>query len=261
MKPSILLVGCGRLGGAILDGWLAAEAVDASTLAIQSPSMKPSIERALGGGAGYNPQDLSGVETVVLAVKPAKWRAIGEALASRVGDRAVVLSVMAGVRSESLGEVFGTRPLARLMPTTAVAVATGVAGLWAQDERAKSRARALFSPIADLVELASEDLIDVATAVSGSGAAYAYAFVRALARAGEAQGLDFEDAMRLAVGTTDGAVARLLASPDPDALIGEVASPGGTTEAGLAVLEPALTTLVDATVSAALARARTLSMS
>ena len=258
MTSSVLLVGCGRLGGAILDGWLKTEAVPPAQIAIQSPSMKPPIERAVARGAVHAPTPPEGIGTVVLAVKSAKWRDVAGNLVPRLSHETSIVSVMAGVRAASLREVFGQRSLARVMPTTAVSVARGVAGYWTESEQANAAAQRLFDPIAQLVRLADEDLIDVATAVSGSGAAYAYAFVRALARAGIAQGLSAEQALTLAVGTTEGALARLDGSVDPDALIAEVASPGGTTQAGLSVLEPELSRLIEATVAAALSRAREL---
>lgn len=227
-------------------------------LAIQIPSMKPLAESAQAAGALINPPDLGGVRRVVLAVKPAKWRDAAESLPDRLSEDAVILSVMAGVRASSLAEVFGPRPIARVMPTTAVATAKGTAAVWSGDAWERAVAHALFEPIASLVDVEDEGLIDVATAVSGSGAAYAYAFVRALARAGEARGLSPEQALVLARATTAGALSRLEAGDDADALIAEVASPGGTTQAGMTVLEPALTRLIDDTVEAALDRAREL---
>jgi pyrroline-5-carboxylate reductase len=259
VTASTLLVGCGRLGGAILTGWRLTGAVAMPTLAILSPSPKTSIEDAVSDGARHNPADLSGVSRVVLAVKPARWREVSAGLVQSLSPDAVIVSVMAGVPAIALSGVFGSRPIARVMPTTAVSAAKGVATCWWQDPAARETAVALFGPIAQMVEVERETLIDVATAVSGSGAAYVYAFVRAMARAGEAAGLEPEQARVLALATASGALARLEDGGEADALIAEVASPGGTTQAGLAVLEPDLSRLVNATVQAALAKTRELS--
>ncbi len=258
MAATTLLVGCGRLGGAILKGWRATGAVAMPDLAIQSPSSRPVIEAAVSDGAVWNSDSLEAIERVVLAVKPARWREVAASLAPRLPQHSVIFSVMAGVRAEAMASAFAGHPIVRVMPTTAVSSGQGVATLWSADARDAARARELFDPISEVVQVDREDLIDVATAVSGSGAAYAYAFVRALARAGEAAGLTPEQAGILALKTCQGAVARLEEGEAADALIAEVASPGGTTQAGLAVLEPALTSLIEETVQAALKRSREL---
>ena len=228
-------------------------------LAILSPSTKPIINEAVSEGARHGLDDLSSVRRLVLAMKPARWRDISADLVRSLAPNAVVLSVMAGVPATALSGVFGPRPITRVMPTTAVSAAKGVATCWSGDPIARETALALFGPISRLVEVEGESLIDVATAVSGSGAAYVYAFVRAMARAGEAVGLESEQAHVLALATASGAITRLEEGGGADALIAEVASPGGTTQAGLVVLEPDLSRLVEATVQAALAKTRELS--
>lgn len=229
-----------------------------SDVGIVTPSPKDVADQAAREGAVLNPVDLTEVQRLVLAVKPAKWRAASVPLASQLPPTCAIVSVMAGVTTPSLAEIFGDRPLARAMPTTAVSAGRGVAAIYAADADARQAAHALFDAISETPDLDDESLVDVATAVSGSGAAYAYAFVRALCRAGMSAGLSEAQAMVLARATVSGAVEKLSAGASPDALIAEVASPGGTTEAGLMVLEPRLTDLVHDTVEAALARARQL---
>ena len=229
-------------------------------LGILTPSEKPIAMAAAADGARLNPGgDLAGVQTVVLAVKPAKWRTVALDLNARLPGDATLLSVMAGVSTESLSAAFEGRPVARVMPTTAVSAASGVATCFAGDDRAVAAAQRLFGPIATLVWVEDDALINVATALSGSGAAYAYAFVRDLAAAGERRGLSPDQALVLARLTVSGALSRLEGDTRVQALIDEVASPGGTTEAGLRVLEPALSGLLDDTVEAALRRAGELS--
>lgn len=244
----------------MLTGWRLTGAVAMSDLAILSPSRKPLIDEAVAAGATHNPEDLARVSRVVLAVKPARWREAAAALTGRLPGDAAIVSVMAGVPARAVADGFGGRAVARVMPTTAVSAAQGVATLWAQTDLGRDLAAGLFRPIAEVIDVEEESLIDVATAVSGSGAAYVYAFVRALARAGEAAGLSPDQALALARATASGALARLKGGGDADELIAEVASPGGTTQAGLTILEPELTRLVDRTVQAALTRARELAV-
>jgi len=227
-----------------------------SQLAILTPSEKPIAMTAAGEGARLNPDGaLTSVRSVVLAVKPARWREAAASLTTRLSSDAIIVSVMAGVSTASMAQAFDGRPIARVMPTTAVSTARGVATCFAGIDHAREAVSRMFRPIATLVWVDDEALINVATALSGSGAAYAYAFVRDLAAAGERRGLSSEQALLLARMTVSGALSRLDASAEVQPLIDEVASPGGTTESGLRVLEPSLSQLLDATVAAALERA------
>jgi len=257
----VVLIGCGRLGSAIVEGWLATDGLDAADLIILTPSSKPIAEAAVLRGARLNPDPsvLSEARAVVLAVKPAKWREASADLTEAFAPDAVIVSVMAGVRAADISETFLGRSVARVMPTTAVATGQGVAAVWSANRVAREAAHDLFDALADTVDLEAEALIDVATAVAGSGPAYVHAFTRALAVAGVAQGLDAEAALRLARGAI-----RSAASADPatslEDLIARIASPGGTTEAGLKALSDgrALDAAVEAAVAAALGRAREL---
>lgn len=263
LDPSrpVVLVGCGRLGSAIVEGWLHTGAVAAKDLIILTPSSKPIAEQAKALGARVNPpaEALMAARAVVLAVKPAKWREASASLHEAFAPDAVLVSVMAGVRAEDISETYLGRTVARVMPTTGVATGHGVAALWSANQVGREVARPLFAPMADTVDLDREDLIDVATAVAGSGPAYVHAFTRALAEAGEAQGLTPEAALRLARGAV-----RSAASSDPQTsladLIARVASPGGTTEAGLKALghDRGLDAVVEVAVAAGLNRAREL---
>jgi pyrroline-5-carboxylate reductase len=244
-----------------VEGWLHTGGLAASDLIILTPSSKPISELAAAKGARVNPPIaiLSQASAVVLAVKPAKWRDASADLIEAFTPDAVIISVMAGVRAAAISETFLGRSVARVMPTTAVATGHGVAGLWSANRDARKAAHRLFDSLADTVDLDAEALIDVATAVAGSGPAYVHAFTRALAEAGVAQGLDEAAALRLARGAV-----RSAASADPSSsladLIARVASPGGTTEAGLRALveNRVLDAAVEAAVSAALQRARQL---
>ena len=258
----VILVGCGRLGSALVEGWLATGAVDPRDLVILTPSGKPAAETARAAGARINPPAgaLSGARTVVLAVKPAMWRDAASGLAPHIGD-APVISLMAGVRAADLSDVF-SGPVVRVMPTTGVAVGKGAAGLWSANAPAAAVARSLFAPVATVVDIPEEAMMDAVTAVAGSGPAYVFAFTRALAEAGAAQGLPPSVAADLARATVRSAAAGLDGPDDVEALIARVASPGGTTEAGLKALAGAgLDAAVAQAVAAATRRAEDLSRS
>lgn len=258
---SVVLVGCGRLGSAIVEGWLKSGAVDLRRLAILTPSDKPAAEAARGAGARINPlrESLTGADVVVLAVKPGLWREAVAGLGFPVAG-ATVVSVMAGVGSADLSNALPGAAVARVMPTTGVAEGRGVASIWAADDAARGTAHALFAPMAQTVDLDREDHMDAATAVSGSGVAYVHAFIRALARAGAEAGLPADTALALARGALASAAASAEAGGGLDELIARVASPGGTTRAALEVLErdQALDRLVGEAVAAAVRRAEEL---
>jgi len=258
-RDGVVLVGCGRLGSAMLEGWLATGAVAARDLIILTPSEKPAAEAARAEGARVNPplDDLRAAKTVVLAVKPAMWRGALTPLVPYLNPEAMLLSVMAGVRAEDLFAAAG-RPVARIMPTTAVAQGQGVAAVWSDDARALRAAQALFAPVADVAPLEDEGLMDAATAVAGSAPAFIYAFVQALADAGVVQGLSPEAAARLARGALRSAGAGLETGEGLDTLIARIASPGGTTRAGLDAMADGgdLNRAAEAAVRAAVDRAR-----
>lgn len=261
MAGDVLLLGCGRLGSAILEGWLLTEALPPARLVIATPSTKPAAEaaRALGARVVTGPEGIEGLSRVVLAVKPGLWRQALAPWLPALAPDAVVLSVMAGVSGADIAAGVEGRPVARLMPTTAVAQAQGVAALWADSLEAAAAAQAAFGRLADLVPLADETLFHAATAVSGCAPAFIHALVEALAEAGAAEGLDPDAAARLARGALRSAAAGEATGASLAALIDRVASPGGVTRAGLeAMREAGLKPLAAATVEAAIRRSREL---
>lgn len=234
MTP-ILLLGAGRMGGALIEGWRGAGAFAAADLIVRDPN----IDAAAFEGVVVNPplEALGAARTVLLAVKPQIWREAVRDVVAHLAPDAVIVSIAAGVRAADIAEVFGGRRVARVMPTTAVAIGRGAASIYAEDAAARAVAHALFAPVATVVDLAREDLLHAATAVSGSAPAYLYAFVEALEAAGAAQGLDATDSARLARATIIGAAALMeRGGEEPAELRKQVTSPGGTTAAALAVL-------------------------
>lgn len=260
MTP-ILLLGAGRMGGALISGWRRADAFSLSDLILREPHPDAAIA-ALEGVTLNPPLDaLTAAKTVLLAVKPQVWRAVAAEVADHLAPDAVIVSIAAGVASADIGTAFGGRRVARVMPTTAVAVGKGTASIFAADPEAAARAHALFDPVASVVDLDDETLMHAATAVSGSGPAYLYAFVEALEAAGVRAGLSAEASGALARSTVIGAAALLADSgAEPAELRRQVTSPGGTTQAALEVLmaEDALGALLAEAVAAAVARSKEL---
>jgi pyrroline-5-carboxylate reductase len=259
MTP-ILLVGAGRMGGALLAGWRRAGSFVGAELMVRDP--KPGPEAA-ASAARLDPDAaaIGRAQSVVLAVKPQTWRQAAAEIAPLLARDAVIVSVAAGVATADLAAAFGGRKVARVMPTTASAIGQGTASIYAADAAARARAHALFEPVGTVVDLADEELMHAATGVSGSAPAYLYAFVEALAAAGAAAGLPDGAADVLARSTVTGATALMAASgEDPAALRRQVASPGGTTEAALNVLmgDAGLGPLLGAAVAAATQRSREL---
>jgi pyrroline-5-carboxylate reductase len=234
MTP-ILLLGAGRMGGALVAGWAKAGAFAAADLIIRDPNADP----AAFPGATVNPslEALSVARTVLLAVKPQIWREAVADVVPHLAPDAVIVSIAAGVRAADISAMFGGRAVARVMPTTAVAIGLGTASIYADTTAARARAHALLDPVATTVDLDDEDLMHAATAVSGSAPAYLYAFIEALEAAGVGQGLDPAASARLARATIVGAAALLgQGGEEPAELRKQVTSPGGTTAAALAVL-------------------------
>ena len=256
----ILLLGAGRMGGALISGWTEAGAfVEADILAVE-----PHPSEALkASGVRLNPPEteLARAKTIVLAVKPQVWREAAVQYAPHLAKDAVIVSIAAGVRAADISQAFGGRRVARIMPTTAVAIRQGTASVFAPDAEAKARAHALFEPVATVVDLDDEELMHAATGVSGSAPAYLYAFVEALEAAGVSAGLDDKASKALARATIAGAAALLAQSgEDPAALRRQVTSPGGTTAEALKVLmgEHGLGPLLDEAVAACVRRSKAL---
>ena len=256
----ILLLGAGRMGGALIAGWTQAGAFAPADVIAVEPYPTDALKTS---GIRLNPPDneLSSARTVVLAVKPQMWREAAAQYAPLLAPDAVIVSIAAGVRGADISQAFGGRRVARIMPTTAVAICQGTASIHAPDAEARTRAHALFEPVATVVDLDDEELMHAATGVSGSAPAYLYAFVEALEAAGVSAGLKPDAAKALARATIAGAAALLAESgEDPAELRRQVTSPGGTTAEALKVLmgEHGLGPLLDEAVAACVRRSREL---
>lgn len=251
----IWLIGCGNMGGALLRRWLEEGLGPVTVIDPAARGLPPGIEALPRPPATGKP------DIVVLAVKPQAWHQAVLPLAGRLGPLTLVISVMAGVSTADLARLFPGAGIVRAMPNTPAAVGQGATALFTPDgDLVQGAAEALFQPVGKTIWLSDEAQFDAVTAVSGSGPAYVFHMIEALAAAGEAAGLDPAMAILLARQTLIGAAA--LAAQDgttPAATLRErVTSPGGTTAAGLSVLMPALTPLLTEVVAAAAARSREL---
>ena len=265
--PSILLVGCGQMGGAMLEGWLA-------------HGLKPSVildrhDRTLPAPhiLAHTLDDVPATfqpDVVILAVKPQKADPVLEALAQRFPN-AVVLSVMAGRTVENLtqrykhGNPQANPVVIRAMPNTPCAIGAGMSGLYAPPHATnaqKAQCDALLKAVGDTVWVEHEELIDALTAISGSGPAYLFLLAELLEKAGTELGLPVETARTLARKTIYGAGALLNQSPaDAEELRRRVTSPGGTTAEALKVFmaPDAWPAAVQRATAAAARRAKELS--
>src|SRR5712675_624496 len=228
---SIMLVGAGKMGGAMLEGWLALGLAPHSVVVIE-PQPSGEITMLAGRGVRINPTPASvgAVAAIVIAVKPQVAPDIVPALAAYLGPATAVVSIMAGRPLGFLHSWLGQNT-AIVRGITVAVPSIGVSA--AQRELV----HALLSSTGAVEWITDETLMDAVTAVSGSGPAYVFLLAEALARAGVAAGLPAELASRLARATVAGSGELLHRSPlDPATLRQNVTSPGGTTAAALAVL-------------------------
>ncbi|MEM7422193.1 MAG: pyrroline-5-carboxylate reductase [Pseudomonadota bacterium] len=260
MSAVVVLVGCGNMGFAMLNGWLADD--PALTVHVIEPALALR-ERAIGLGAiGHEmpatvPADLV-PDLVFLAVKPQAMGEVVPAYAGWAGGSVTFVSIAAGTTMDALGKMLpGRTAIIRCMPNTPAAIGAGMMVCCANDATSDA-ARALASRLlasSGLVDwIDDEALMDVVTAVSGSGPAYVFHMIECLAAAGVVAGLPEPLALRMAMQTVAGAGRLASEATDPPGLLREqVTSPGGTTAAALGVLmsEQGLQPLMTRAVAAA----------
>jgi pyrroline-5-carboxylate reductase len=249
---SILLVGCGNMGGAMLAGWLAGGA-EASRFTV----VDPVLPEAPQGVELLRDLPQRAFDAVLLGVKPQMLDDVAPSIATLTGSDTVVLSILAGVELASLASCFPqAKGHVRIMPNLAAAIGKSPIALVASglDEADRSAVTALMRLLGTPEWLADETLFDLVTALAGSGPAFVYRFIDALASGAAALGLPRDQSDRLALAMVEGAALLAVASPhSPAELARRVASPGGTTQAGLNVLDhdQALASLAEATLRAA----------
>ncbi len=248
---TILIVGCGNMGGAMLAGWLAG-GLDPARFTV----VDPVLAEAPAGVRLLREVPSGAFDVVLLGIKPQALGEVAPALEPATRG-ALVLSILAGAELATLAARFpAARALVRVMPNLAAAIGKSPLGLYAQglDQAGRGAVEALLTPLGTAEWLASEDQLDAVTALAGSGPAFVYRFIAALAEGGAALGLDPAQADRLARAMVEGAALLAADSAEtPAELARRVTSAGGTTAAGLAVLDAdqALTGLIEQTLRAA----------
>ncbi|MGI1663004.1 pyrroline-5-carboxylate reductase [Palleronia sp. KMU-117] len=259
----LVLLGCGKMGSAMLRGWLD-RGLDPARVWVIEPA--PSDWLRGMGGIHLNDDVPEAPAVLVVAVKPQMMGAALPGAARLGGGRTVVISIAAGTRIARFEEVMGAdTPVVRAMPNTPAAIGRGITALVGNarvTDAQMAMAEALLAAIGQTVRLDDEGQMDAVTAVSGSGPAYVFHLIETLAAAGVAEGLPPEMAMRLAKATVAGAGALAEAAAEtPAQLRVNVTSPNGTTQAALEVLmdeEVGFPALLRRAVKAAADRSREL---
>ena len=261
LKGRLVLVGAGKMGSAMLEGWLK-NGLDPARTVIFDPAAQN-----LPAGVTINPdaESITDAEVVIIAVKPQVMQDVLPGIACLKKSNPLIISVAAGKTIASFAEHFGQdAAIIRTMPNTPAAVGRGITAMAAKQNvtaEQKALAEALLSAIGEVVSVDNEQMIDAVTAVSGSGPAYVFYVTECMAKAGEKLGLSPELSMQLARATVSGAGELMRQSGIEAATLREnVTSPKGTTYAALQVLmaENGLQPIFDRALKAAADRSREL---
>jgi pyrroline-5-carboxylate reductase len=263
MKPPPLpgpfwLVGCGNMAGAMLQRWLAC-GIQRSRITVIRPS-GTHVGEGVRVLTAFPEDEVPAL--VMLGTKPQKIDDYSAALAGILDPQTVLVSILAGIELASLRERFpAPRTIVKAMPNTPVKLGKGVTNLFSDspDEESRGLVDELMRSLGAVEWFEDERLFQAAGILTGAGPAFLFRFIDALAEAGVAIGLPQEQAARLASAMVEGAASLAGSAPGTPAELAErVASPGGTTRAGLNVLDAdeALKTLVRRTLEAGLARSR-----
>lgn len=267
---SVWMVGAGKMGQALYQGWIKA-ALPITHITLIDPQPQPAdLKLRTTDHWISQPDEQDQPDILVLAIKP---QLIADTLAAYqrvIRPDTLILSIAAGTAIATLTALLGNpqQPVIRTMPNTPAMVGAGITAAYANasvSDHQRTVAQSLLQAVGDMVWLDDENQMHAVTAVSGSGPAYVFALIEAMAAAGMAQGLSAELAMQLARQTVIGSGVLAASQPDVSAAIlrQNVTSPGGTTAAGLGVLQGAqgLDTLLTNTIAAAALRSKELGQS
>ena len=265
LSGTILLAGAGKMGGALLEGWLAL-GLEPKHIVVIEPAPAGHLTALADRGVRLNPpRDRIGeVAAVMVAVKPQVAPEVMPALAPLVGAATVVVSIMAGRTLQFLEAALPGTAVIRAMPNTPAAICRGITVAVANARVSREQrglVHTLLSTVGAVEWAPDEALMDAVTALSGSGPAYVFLLAEAMARAGVAAGLPPALAETLACATVAGSGELLQRSPlDAATLRQHVTSPGGTTAAALDVLmaQDGLEPLMTKAIAAATKRSRDL---
>ena len=254
------LVGCGNMGSAMLEGWIAA-GVDPAHVSVIRPSGAP-VGHGVRVLTDFPEDEVPAI--VLLAMKPYQLDVVAPALAPILDPHTILISILAGVELTSLRRRFPIpETVVKAMPNLPVRLGKGVIGLHSDsgDFAAKAIVAGLMAALGHAEWFDDEELFQLAGVLTGAGPAFLFRFLQGLAEAAARLGLPHDQAARLAAATVEGAAALAVQSGEsPEQLAQRVASPGGTTQAGLAVLDAdrALVGLIADTLEAS--RRRSLEM-
>lgn len=260
------IIGGGFMGEAFLRGLVRAQVATPNDIAVSEvvPARRAQLSEHGVRVTDDAESACIGASAIILALKPDQLIGVTEGLAGKFGKDAVLISIAAGVRLEDVRRASGHRAVVRIMPSLPAAIGAGGAVVYPasditgdQRDRVMSIAGAVASGV---VVVHSDDEIDLATAVHGSGPGYVYLLIESMIDAAVRQGMKRADATTLVLATVQGAAQYAIETGQhPAALRNAVTSPGGTTAAGLAELEAAgFRTAVDSAIDAAYERARDL---
>jgi len=252
---TLWLIGCGNMAGAMLRRWIAAGTVRGENVFVlnrREQGLPAGVRQGRGLPDGALP------DAVMLGVKPQQIDDVAGQMAERIAGVPLLVSILAGVDEAALAARFDAGAIVRAMPNLPVEIGKGVVALHSDGARADARAavEALMAPLG-LVEWVDAARFDAVAALAGSGPAFVYRFIDALAAAGAEIGLPAEQALRLALATVEGGALLAVQSADaPATLADRVASPGGSTREGLNVLDKdeALRRLLIETLAASVRR-------
>ncbi len=241
MSATHLIIGAGKMGGALIRGWLDAGTVPPRKLAVFDPYPGHDAVYAIEKGAAHisRPEETPDtIDTVLLAVKPQMAAEIAQQISGAIPSGARLISVLAGTSIAELSRLFGERPIIRAMPNTPASIGEGMTAITGEVAEADMvMAETLLAAVGKVIRVDNENQINAVTAISGSGPAYVFLLCEALEAAAKDLGLPKESASDFARQTLIGAAGLLKASPEPaDQLRKNVTSPNGTTQAALEVL-------------------------
>jgi pyrroline-5-carboxylate reductase len=267
LKGTLVLLGAGKMGGAMLEGWLKA-GVNPARIVVIDPDPPAEIRHLLANhGIRHNPAltAIDNVEVILAAVKPQVMDDVLAGLTSLGRDKPLILSVVAGKTIASFARHFGSdAAIIRTIPNTPAAIGRGITAMAANANVSPAQmqlAETLLQSIGEVVNVADESQIDAATAVSGSGPAYVFYLTECLAAAGVSAGLAPGLAMQLARATVAGSGELMRQSGTEAATLRQnVTSPNGTTFAALQVLmaDDGLMQLLQKAILAATRRSKEL---
>lgn len=262
-QKGLVLLGCGKMGSAMLAGWLA-DGLPAQSVWVIDPAPSDWVRAQ---GVHLNAQLPQDPAIVLVAVKPQMMGAALPVLREMGNGTTLFVSIAAGTPIATFADVLGNQtPIVRAMPNTPAAIGQGITALVGNTRTTAAQmdlAEDMLSAVGETVRLSDEAQMDAVTALSGSGPAYVFHLIETMAAAGVTQGLPAALAVKLATATVAGAGALAQQSEEgPDQLRINVTSPNGTTQAALEVLmntDDGFPALLNRAVTAAAARSKELS--